>query len=67
MASAYVMRGKGRATSTPASAQRRTNSGSISSTMVSMRGNDISTSTWVNSGWRSARRSSSRKQRTIWK
>ena len=27
----------------------------------------ISMSIWVNSGWRSARRSSSRKQRTIWK
>ena len=37
------------------------------SKIVSMRGNDISTSTCVNSGWRSARRSSSRKQRTIWK
>ena len=29
--------------------------------------NDISTSICVNSGWRSRRRSSSRKQRTIWK
>ena len=29
--------------------------------------NDISQSICVNSGWRSARRSSSRKQRTIWK
>ena len=27
---------------------------------------EVSTSSWVNSGWRSARRSSSRKQRTIW-
>ena len=30
-------------------------------------GNDISRSICVNSGWRSARKSSSRKQRTIWK
>jgi hypothetical protein len=29
--------------------------------------NDISMSIWVNSGWRSSRRSSSRKQRAIWK
>ena len=28
---------------------------------------DISRSSWVNSGWRSARRSSSRMQRAIWK
>ena len=27
----------------------------------------ISRSSWVNSGWRSPRRSSSRKQRAIWK
>ena len=45
----------------------RTKSGSTSAKTVSIRGNDISMSTWVNSGWRSARRSSSRKQRTIWK
>ena len=34
---------------------------------VSGRGKLISRSICVNSGWRSARRSSSRKQRTIWK
>ena len=35
--------------------------------MSSRSTNDTSTSTWVNSIWRSARRSSSRKQRAIWK
>ena len=39
---------------------------SIRSRMSSCSTNDISRSSWVNSGWRSARRSSSRKQRAIW-
>ena len=39
----------------------------MTSKICSSCGNDISRSIWVNSGWRSARRSSSRKQRTIWK
>ena len=34
---------------------------------ISCRGKVISRSIWVNSGWRSARRSSSRKQRATWK
>ena len=61
------MRGNGRGTSTPISRSTRWKSGSIRSKIVSTRGNDISMSTCVNSGWRSARRSSSRKQRAIWK
>jgi hypothetical protein len=48
--SSYVRRGNGRGTSTPTSRISRTNSGSMSSKIVSMRGNDISTSTCVNSG-----------------
>ena len=51
----------------PATSQTRCTSGSITSKMRSCCGNDISRSICVNSGWRSARRSSSRKQRTIWK
>ena len=39
---------------------------SIMSIMSSTWTKLISRSSWVNSGWRSARRSSSRKQRTIW-
>jgi hypothetical protein len=40
---------------------------SIIAKMSSWLTKDISTSIWVNSGWRSRRRSSSRKHFTIWK
>ncbi len=65
-ASAWVMRGKGAVTSTPAAAKDSTSTRSIRSWISAGSTKEASTSSWVNSGWRSARRSSSRKQRTIW-
>ncbi len=67
MASAYGIRGNGRGTSTPISAKIAAMHGSIRLEDQLLVANEISTSTCVNSGWRSARRSSSRKHWTIWK
>ena len=67
IASLYGIRGSGSGTSTPISAKAALITGSIRPKTMSGVANEISTSTWVNSGWRSARRSSSRKQRAIWK
>ena len=64
--SACVSRGNGVARGIPATAKDSTRTRSISSCRSSGSMNEASTSSWVNSGWRSARRSSSRKQRTIW-
>ena len=62
------MRWNGRGMSTPSTSfQSVQMSPSMTSKMSSCWTKDISTSIWVNSGWRSRRRSSSRKQRTIWK
>ncbi len=60
IASAYVMRGIGVATSTPMSSHAALTTASPTSMTSSWSTNDISTSSWVNSGWRSARKSSSR-------
>ena len=59
--------GTARGASRPMSAMRRPISGSMVENTRLLVTNDISRSTCVNSGWRSARRSSSRKQLTIWK
>ena len=68
IASAYVMRGIGRWIWKPAiSGHSRSTRSSATSTTSSLVTNDISRSTWVNSGCRSARKSSSRKHRTSWK
>ena len=62
------MRRNGRGSSTPSTSfHSLTMSPSITSNTSFCSTNDISTSIWVNSGCRSSRRSSSRKQRTIWK
>ena len=53
--------------SRPMTANTSLMSGSIVAKTRSRVANDISTSICVNSGWRSARRSSSRKHFTIWK
>ncbi len=67
IASRYVMRRNGRSRATPpASAQPRTVTSSSTARTSSTPTKDISRSTWVNSSWRSARSSSSRKQRAIW-
>ena len=65
MASAYGIRGNGVVIVLPITANTSCISGSIRLKIVSGRANDISTSTCVNSGWRSARRSSSRKHLQI--
>ena len=66
MASCQVMRsnvpGSCPVTSTVASATALVTKPSTSSRVT----NDASTSSWENSNWRSARRSSSRRQRAIW-
>ncbi len=62
------MRRNGRGISIPSTSfQSRTTSPSMTSKMSFCSTKLISTSIWVNSGCRSTRRSSSRKQRTIWK
>jgi hypothetical protein len=67
MASAYAMRGKGIGRSTPSASRKMAETIRSIDTMRSASSmNDISTSSWVNSGWRSARGSSSRKHRTSW-
>ena len=68
MASFQVTRRKGRESSIPftsfmTAARRRSVTPCTSSSSTKL----ISRSIWVNSGWRSARRSSSRKHRAIWK
>ena len=64
----YGMRGKGRAIVTPSTSRHReTTSSSTTPNTSSCETNDISRSIWVNSGWRSSLRSSSRKHLTIWK
>ena len=66
-ASANVIRGHGGAgTSKPSRSNTAPIAASLTSITSSSSTNDISTSSWVNSGSRSARASSSRKQRTIW-
>ena len=59
--------GNGAATSTPISREDGGDAAARSARRSVLVANDISTSTCVNSGWRSARRSSSRKHRAIWK
>ena len=67
MASAYCIFCSGKATSvTPTAFKVSAMTPSIMSHTSSPSTKDISISTWVNSGWRSARRSSSRKHRAIW-
>ena len=66
-ASAKVMRGHGgEGTSNPSRSNTAPMTASMPSITSSSSTNAISTSSWVNSGWRSARVSSSRKQRAIW-
>ena len=65
IASEYAMRGNGVSIVRPTTAKMSTISGSMIPKIVSGRANDISTSTCVNSGCRSARRSSSRKHLQI--
>src|SRR5262249_16761998 len=66
--SAIVIRGHGDATCTPTHPSKNsTASASTVERTSSSSTNDISRSSWVNSGCRSARRSSSRRQRAIWK
>ena len=67
MASAYDRRGNGTVISRPITAKIFWMSGSMTAKTISRVANDISTSICVNSGCRSARRSSSRKHFTIWK
>ncbi|MNG32176.1 hypothetical protein D3C84_1181210 [compost metagenome] len=66
MASSKVMMGKSpRSTFRMCSQSLRIISSMISRTWGAVM-KEVSTSIWVNSGWRSARRSSSRKHLTIW-
>ena len=67
IASAQVSLGKGCEISIPAVFAKHTISPSIQKKISSGSMNEASTSICVNSGWRSERRSSSRKQRAIWK
>ena len=68
IASAYVMRRSGSVSSMPSTSRHNVAmSPSIMFWRICSLTNDISMSICVNSGWRSLRRSSSRKQRTIWK
>ncbi len=60
IASAYVRRGSGVGTSTSISFHNALMISSESSRTSSCSTKLISTSSWVNSGWRSARKSSSR-------
>ena len=60
------MRVNGGDSSTPPAAKAAVITPSVTAITSSSATNDISMSSWVNSGWRSARRSSSRKQRAIW-
>jgi hypothetical protein len=60
MASCQVIRGRGRATSTPISFQQAAMMRSARAITSSWSTKLISMSSWVNSGWRSARKSSSR-------
>jgi hypothetical protein len=67
IASSYFMRWNGGLSATPiVSRQMRATIRSMSAKRNSWSGNAISTSSWVSSCSRSARRSSSRKQRAIW-
>jgi hypothetical protein len=67
MASVNVIRGKGVATACPRySFTSAATTGSSRAWMSGSATKEASMSTWVNSGWRSARLSSSRKQRAIW-
>mmetsp|Transcript_22825 Transcript_22825/g.70934 ORF Transcript_22825/g.70934 Transcript_22825/m.70934 type:complete len:279 (-) Transcript_22825:561-1397(-) len=67
MASSYVMRGKGVGRSTPSTSLKiALTRSSCSARMVSWSANASSMSSCVNSGCRSARRSSSRKHLAIW-
>ena len=66
MASEYCMRCSGKTCSTPTASSTSAITPSIMSMTSSPCTKLISMSTWVNSGWRSARRSSSRKHRAIW-
>ena len=66
IASSWEIRGIGSSTSMPATPSTWAISRSLASITSSTSTNDISMSSWVKSGWRSARRSSSRKQRAIW-
>ncbi|MNC89245.1 hypothetical protein D3C83_51510 [compost metagenome] len=61
------MRGNGEGNDTPRTSLNtsRTRS-SMMRVISSCPRNEVSISIWVNSGWRSARRSSSRKHFTIW-
>ena len=52
--------------SKPAASKTRPSMPSVASITSSSSTKDISRSSWVNSSWRSARRSSSRKQRATW-
>jgi hypothetical protein len=61
------MRGNGGFAAMPASGKISASKPSVNEKMSSSLMNDASTSICVNSGWRSRRRSSSRKQRAIWK
>ena len=67
IASAWVIRGYGPApTGKSVTANTAAITASIISSTSSSSTNPISMSSWVNSNMRSARESSSRKQRTIW-
>ena len=66
MASSKVSTGNGSVSGSPAAEKMAAMSPSTSSRISAASMNDISTSICVCSGWRSARRSSSRKQRAIW-
>ena len=65
IASSYGIRGNGVSMLRPITAKMSRINGSMMSNTRSGRANAISTSTCVNSGWRSALRSSSRKHFTI--
>src|ERR1043166_8676924 len=67
MAWSYDICGNGVLICTPAAENAAPRNPSTTSNTRSGCGKLISRSIWVNSGWRSARKSSSRKQRTIWK
>ena len=67
IASAYVIRGRGRGTWYPVISLHSVPTMSSATAITSSRvTNDISRSIWVNSGCLSLRKSSSRKQRASW-
>ena len=65
IASRHASRGKGRGIACPASSQSATRTDSTTERTSSCVTNDASRSIWVNSGWRSARRSSSQTPRNL--